>query len=158
MSQERTWQTAESEEEFITDIVEGALREIGDDNEISNVFQGTEYENGLSEAYDPKARYANPLVDIKHNSLEDKPVPAATADQLKKADTIYDGVATATKSGVKKSIDDDGKNLNDYRPDIIFQRIAGIMEEIAIRIKIRPWGQNDTVFFEDPVYITSVQI
>jgi hypothetical protein len=74
MSQEQGWKTAESEEEFTTDIVEGALRELESDNEISNILQEAEYKNGLSEAYNPESRrYHNPLVHMRTNSLEDKP-------------------------------------------------------------------------------------
>ena len=54
MSEEQGWKTAESEEEFVTDIVEGALRELENDNEI-NTLQEAEYKNGLSEVYNPKS-------------------------------------------------------------------------------------------------------
>lgn len=158
MSQERTWQTAKSEEEFIDDIVEGALHEIENDNDISNRFQQTKYENELSESYDPKGRYGNPLVNMSHNSIEDKPVPPGTSDHLKKADTLYEGVATATKSGIEKMSHDDDRNLSDYGTDILFQHIVGMMEEIARRIQIQPWAnQTDAIFFNNPIYITSVQ-
>lgn len=158
MPQEQTWKTAESEEEFITDIVEGALREIENDNDISNTLQEAEYKNGLSEVYNPKSRYGNPLAHMKANSLEDKPVPAGTANHLKKADTVYEGVATAAKSGLKRLSDYDGVNLEDYEADRLLREIIGIMQEIAYRMETQPWAnQTDAVFFNDPVYITSVQ-
>jgi hypothetical protein len=156
MPQERTWQTAESQEEFITDIVEGALREIEDDNEISNTFQGTEYEGKLSEVYEPKSMYGNPLEDMRHNSIEDKPVPAGTVDYLKKGDTVYKGVATATRSGIEKMMDDTGRDLDDYEPIRLLEHIIGIIWEIASRIEIQLWSnETDAIFFNDPVYIRS---
>lgn len=162
MPQEQTWQTAESQEEFITDIVEGALREVEDDNAISNIFQGTKYENKLSESYEPKSTYGNPLEDLRHNSIEDKPVPPGTVDYLKKSDTIYMGVARAVRSGVEKMMDQTGRNLNDYEPlsdyepTMLLDNIIGIIKEIARRIQIQPWAnQTDAIFFNDPVYIRS---
>ncbi len=163
MSKEQGWRTAESEEEFITDIVEGALRELENDNEISNILQEAEYKNGLSEAYNPESRlYYNPLDNMRVNSLEDKPVPAGTADYLKKADTVYNGVAAAAKSGIKRVIKSmsgyDGVKLEDYESDNLLEEIIGIMEEIASRMETQPWAnQTDAVFFNDPVYVTSVQ-
>ncbi|WP_157969449.1 hypothetical protein [Haloplanus rubicundus] len=156
MANSQSWRTAESREEFIHDLTEGALHILENDYDFAGIFEGTEYKN-LSDLYDRSALYGNPLTDITHTSLEDKPVPKNTVEYLKQEDTLYAGVAKATKSGVKQMATKVDQSISEFGPERLFQYMAGIARTISDHIEVKPWmNKTDAIFFNDPTYITSV--
>jgi cellulose synthase/poly-beta-1,6-N-acetylglucosamine synthase-like glycosyltransferase len=152
----QSWRAAESREEFIHDLTEGALHILENDYEFAGIFEGTEYKN-LLDSYDRNDLYGNPLTDITHTSLKDKPVLKNTVEYLKQEDTLYAGVAKATKSGVKQMATKVDQSIGEFGPERLFQYMAGIARTIADHVEIKPWmSKTDAIFFNDPTYITSV--
>jgi len=152
-----SWRTAGSQEEFIHDIIEGSLKVLENDSDLSGVFEESEYED-LAGSYDRDGLYGNPLTNLKFYSLEDKPVPENTVECLKQTDNLYEGVAKATKSAVEKMATKTGKPISEFEPSSLFNHIVGILMTTADHFNIKPWAnETDAIFFNDPTYITSVQ-
>lgn len=158
MTEDRTWQSAlsESKEEFIHNITRGAIQELENDNKIGNIFDGTEYEN-MSGSYESNRPYGNPLDDVTHTAVEDKRVPKRTVECLKHSDSLYKGVAMATRAGLDQMEQvEDTKPLSEYSPQRAFSLLVGIAKTVAGYIEIDRRGETYAIFFNDPTYITSV--
>jgi hypothetical protein len=158
MAEFDSWRDAESEEEFIHTVTFGALQALEDDNKLMSAFSGSKYHEGLASQYEENGLYGNPLTDYTHFSAEDKPVPEETVECLRKGDTLNQGVALATESGIQQLAGLLGKSISDFSPERLFDYIVGIAHAIASHLEIKYWkDETDVVFFNDPQYISSVQ-
>ena len=157
MSQSQTWRSAESQDALIHDLTKGALRELGGDEELTEIYGQSEYMEELTGKYSRERVYGNPFDDFTVFSHKNKPTPAETVQHLESADTLYEGIAKAAKTGLNELGEEIGSSLNDLDSETITLYLIGIAKVIASHIELR-FGADDSVavFFNDPRYVTTV--
>lgn len=148
MSQKPSWVTVDTYEEWIDDIIQGAIEEFKYPESLSEFYQGTEYENGFIDVYDPNTLYGNPYHDAHHFPEEDG-IPEHVGRLLRESNSVYSAVAQAAAHSIEQVVE---KPDISVEPDQMTEFIVGIMGEIASRLQLRQVSdQSAYVVFNEPI-------
>jgi hypothetical protein len=148
MSEKPSWVTADTYKEWIHDVVEGAIEEFEYPESLSEFYEGTEYEDGFIDVYDPNKLYANPYDNSWHFPEEDG-IPDDMGRLLREYDSIYSAVAQAAGLSIERVVK--MPNIS-VEPDEMTEFVIGIMENIASRLQVRQVsGQSAYVVFNKPI-------
>lgn len=148
MSEKPSWVTADTYKEWIDDVVEGAIEEFEYPESLSEFYEGTEYEDGFIDVYDPNKLYSNPYHDVHHFPEEDG-IPEDMGRLLRESDSIYSAVAQAAGLSIERVVKKPDTSVG---PDEMTEFVIGIMTEIASRLQVRQVSdQSAYVVFNKPV-------
>jgi hypothetical protein len=149
MSEKPSWVTADTYEEWMDDIVEGAIEEFEYPESLSEFYEGTEYEDGFIDVYNSNQLYGNPYHDADHFPEEDC-VPESMGRLLRESDSIYFAVALAAGLSIEKVVKK--PDIVIRSPDRMTRFVIGIMGEIASRLQVRQVSdQSAYVVLNEPI-------
>jgi hypothetical protein len=150
MSEKPSWVTADTYEEWIDNVVEGAIEEFEYPESLSEFYEGTKYEDGfIGVVYDPNKLYGNPY-DSAHHFPEEDCVPESMGRLLRESDSIYFAVALAAGLSIEKVVKK--PDIVIRSPDRMTRFVIGIMGEIASRLQVKQVSdQSAYVVFNEPI-------
>jgi hypothetical protein len=149
MSEKPSWVTAATYEEWIDNVVEGAIEEFEYPESLSEFYEGTKYEDGfIGVVYDPNKLYGNPY-DSAHHFPEEDGIPEDMGRLLRESDSIYSAVAQAAGLSIERVIEKPDTSVG---PDEMTEFVIGIMGEIASRLQVKQVSdQSAYVVFNEPI-------
>lgn len=149
MSEKPSWVTADTYKEWIDDVVEGAIEEFEYPESLSEFYEGTEYEDGFIDVYNPNQHYGNPYHAVRHFPEEDC-IPEAMGRLLRESDSMYSAVAQAAGLSIENVIKKPDSVIQS--PDRMTNFVIGIMTEIASRLQVKQVSdQSAYVVLNEPI-------